>query len=285
MAAVAAPAIDIKAQPRRRVRIKLTLVGGLLLLTMLIIVAIAPAAFAPYGSTEFDYSAILQAPSASHLFGTDNFGRDIFSRVIWATRLDLQIALFTTLIPFVFGTFVGCLTGYYGRWLDAIFGRIVDVVVVFPFLILVIAIVAFLGPGLTNMYIAVSAVGWVAYGRLVRGEMLVQKQVEYTMAARVTGCTNGRIITRHLLPNVIASALTFWMTDMSLGILLGASLGYLGLGAQPPTAEWGLMVADGKNFMTTAPWISTFPGLALTLAGITFSLIGDGLGDLLRPRE
>lgn len=285
MAAVAAPAIDIKAQPRRRVRIKLTLVGGLLLLTMLIIVAIAPAAFAPYGSTEFDYSAILQAPSASHLFGTDNFGRDIFSRVIWATRLDLQIALFTTLIPFVFGTFVGCLTGYYGRWLDAIFGRIVDVVVVFPFLILVIAIVAFLGPGLTNMYLAVSAVGWVAYGRLVRGEMLVQKQVEYTMAARVTGCTNGRIITRHLLPNVIASALTFWMTDMSLGILLGASLGYLGLGAQPPTAEWGLMVADGKNFMTTAPWISTFPGLALTLAGITFSLIGDGLGDLLRPRE
>ncbi|MEZ4711146.1 MAG: ABC transporter permease [Caldilineaceae bacterium] len=285
MAAVAAPAIDIKAQPRRRVRIKLTLVGGLLLLAMLIILAIAPAAFAPYGPTEFDYSAILQSPSATHPFGTDNFGRDIFSRVIWATRLDLQIALFTTLIPFVFGTFVGCLTGYYGRWLDAIFGRIVDVVVVFPFLILVIAIVAFLGPGLTNMYLAVSAVGWVAYGRLVRGEMLVQKQVEYTMAARVTGCTNGRIITRHLLPNVIASALTFWMTDMSLGILLGASLGYLGLGAQPPTAEWGLMVADGKNFMTTAPWISTFPGLALTLAGITFSLIGDGLGDLLRPRE
>ena len=285
MAAVAAPAINIKAPPRRRVRIKLTLVGGLLLLAMLIILAVAPAAFAPYGPTEFDYNAILQAPSATHPFGTDNFGRDIFSRVIWATRLDLQIALFTTLVPFVFGTFVGCVTGYYGRWLDAIFGRIVDVVVVFPFLILVIAIVAFLGPGLTNMYIAVSAVGWVAYGRLVRGEMLVQKQVEYTMAARVTGCTNGRIITRHLLPNVIASALTFWMTDMSLGILLGASLGYLGLGAQPPTAEWGLMVADGKNFMTTAPWISTFPGLALTLAGITFRMIGDGLGDLLRPRE
>ncbi|MEZ4659666.1 MAG: hypothetical protein R2911_19085 [Caldilineaceae bacterium] len=150
MAAVAAPAIDIKAQPRRRVRIKLTLVGGLLLLAMLIIVAIAPAAFAPYGPTEFDYAAILQAPSAAHPFGADNFGRDIFSRVIWATRLDLQIALFTTLIPFLFGTFVGCLTGYYGRWLDAIFGRIVDVVVVFPFLILVIAIVAFLGPGLTE---------------------------------------------------------------------------------------------------------------------------------------
>jgi peptide/nickel transport system permease protein len=135
------------------------------------------------------------------------------------------------------------------------------------------------------MYIAVSAVGWVVYGRLVRGEMLVQKEAEYAMAAQVTGCTNQRIIARHLLPNVIVSSLTFWMTDMSLGILLGASLGYLGLGAQPPAAEWGVMVADGKNFMTTAPWISTFPGLALTVAGITFSMLGDGLADLLRPRD
>ena len=285
MAAITAPGVAIKPQIRRRVNIKLTLVGGGLLLALFLALAAVPAAIAPYGPTDFDYTAILKPPSAAHLFGTDNFGRDILSRVVWATRLDLQIALFTTLFPFLFGTLVGCLTGYYGRWLDAIFGRIVDVVVVFPFLILVIAIVAFLGPGLTNMYIAVSAVGWVFYGRLVRGEMLVQKQVEYTMAARVIGCSNGRIIGRHLLPNVMASALTFWMTDMSLGILLGASLGYLGLGAQPPTAEWGLMVADGKNFMTTAPWISTFPGFALTVAGITFSMIGDGLADLLRPRE
>jgi peptide/nickel transport system permease protein len=161
----------------------------------------------------------------------------------------------------------------------------VDVVVVFPFLVLVIAIVAFLGPGLTNMYIAVSIVGWVAYGRLVRGEMMVQKQAEYAMAARTMGYTSRRVIARHLLPNVIGPAITYWMTAMSLGILLGASLGYLGLGAQPPTAEWGVMVADGKNFMTTAPWISTFPALALTVAGITFSLLGDGLADLLRPRQ
>lgn len=265
-------------------RLKFTLLLGLLLLAVFVLVAVAPARLALYGPTDFDYTAILKAPSAAHPFGTDNFGRDILSRVIWGAHLDLEIALFTTLFPFVFGTLLGCLTGYYGRWLDAICGRIVDIVIVFPFLILVIAIIAFLGPGLINMYIAVSAVGWVAYERLVRGQMLVQKQTEYTVAARVVGCTNRRIISRHLLPNVIASSLTFWMTDMSLGILLGASLGYLGLGAQPPTAEWGLMVADGKNFMTTAPWISTFPGLALTVAGITFSLIGDGLADLLRPR-
>lgn len=284
MAVTAAP---IRAQSRIGLRLqnKRTLLVGLLLLAVFVLVALFPGRLAPYSPTEFDYTAILSPPSRAHLFGTDNFGRDILSRVIWAARVDLQIAIFTTLFPFFFGTLVGAIAGYAGKWVDAIFGRIVDVVVVFPFLVLVIAIVAFLGPGLRNMYIAVSVVGWVAYGRLVRGEMMVQKQAEYAMAARTMGYTSWRIIGRHLLPNVIGSAITYWMTAMSLGILLGASLGYLGLGAQPPTAEWGVMVADGKNFMTTAPWISTFPALALTLAGITFSLLGDGLADLLRPRK
>lgn len=275
----------IRTRPRRRFQPKFSLVAGFLLLLLFVVLAFFPGRIAPHSPVEFDYEAILQAPSRAHFFGTDNFGRDIFSRVIWAARIDLQIAVFTTLFPFLFGTLVGAVTGYYGRWLDAIFGRIVDVVIVFPFLVLVIAIVAFLGPGLTNMYIAVSLVGWVAYGRLARGEMLVQKQAEYAMAAKTMGYKANRIIGRHLLPNVIGSSITYWMTDMSLGILLGASLGYLGLGAQPPTAEWGVMVADGKNFMTTAPWISTFPALALTLAGLTFSLIGDGLADLMRPKK
>ncbi|MCB0132337.1 MAG: ABC transporter permease [Caldilineaceae bacterium] len=275
----------IRTRPRRHFQPKFSLVAGFLLLLLFVVLAFFPGRIAPHSPVEFDYEAILQAPSRAHFFGTDNFGRDIFSRVIWAARIDLQIAVFTTLFPFLFGTLVGAVTGYYGRWLDAIFGRIVDVVIVFPFLVLVIAIVAFLGPGLTNMYIAVSLVGWVAYGRLARGEMLVQKQAEYAMAAKTMGYKANRIIGRHLLPNVIGSSITYWMTDMSLGILLGASLGYLGLGAQPPTAEWGVMVADGKNFMTTAPWISTFPALALTLAGLTFSLIGDGLADLMRPKK
>ena len=147
-----------------------------------------------------------------------------------------------------------------------------------------IAIVAVLGPGLTNMYIAVSAVGWVSYWRLTRGEVLGQKKAEYAQAAQVLGYSPARILLRHLLPNAVTPAVVYLMTDMSLGILLGASLGYLGLGAQPPTPEWGVMVADGKNFMVTAWWISTFPGLALTFAGVTFSLIGDGLADALRPR-
>jgi peptide/nickel transport system permease protein len=284
MAATAAPAITT-TRLRSRYRPNRTLLTGLGVLAILIFLAFFPGVVAPYEPNEFDYKAILQPPSMQHFFGTDNFGRDVFSRVIWATRIDMQIALFTTLFPFIFGSIVGAAAGYFGKWLDGLLNVISNIVVVFPFLVLVIAIVAFLGPGLTNMYIAVSIVGWVAYARLVRGEMLVQKQAEYSLAARVMGFAPARIIGRHLLPNVIAPSMVYWMTAMSLGILLGASLGYLGLGAQPPTAEWGLMVADGKNFMVTAPWMATFPALALTVAGITFSLIGDGLADLLRPRK
>lgn len=279
-----APAPPRLAQGRERRPLKPTLIAGLLLLLPLVLAALAPKLLAPFSPTDFDYGAILQAPGLKHPFGTDNFGRDVLSRVVYGARIDLQIALFTTLFPFVFGTLLGAFTGFVGRWPDALVGRIADLVVVFPFLVLVIAIVAVLGPGLTNMYIAVSAVGWVAYWRLVRGEVLAQKHAEYAQAARVLGFSPTRVLLRHILPNAVTPALVYVMTDMSLGILLGASLGYLGLGAQPPTPEWGVMVADGKNFMVTAWWISGFPGLALTLAGVTFSLIGDGLADALRPR-
>ncbi|MER3556085.1 MAG: nickel ABC transporter permease [Meiothermus sp.] len=280
---MAASAVSVPKKASRR-RFRPSLVTGLVIIGIFVLMALFPKLIAPYSPTTFDYQAILQGPTAKHLFGTDNFGRDVFSRVVWGAQLDMQIALFTTLFPFLFGTLVGSLTGYYGRWADALFGRIVDIVVTFPFLVLVIAIVAVLGPGLKNMYIAVSAVGWITYGRLVRAEILNQKKAEYALAGRVMGYTPSRIIFRHLLPNAITPAIVYWMTDMALGILLGSSLGYLGLGAQPPTAEWGVLIADGKNFLATAWWISTFPGLAITLAGVGFSLLGDGLADLLRPR-
>jgi peptide/nickel transport system permease protein len=151
--------------------------------------------------------------------------------------------------------------------------------------VIVIAIVAVLGPGLANMYIAVSAIGWVFYAQLVRAEIRVQKQSDYAAAARVLGYDEVRIIFRHLLPNAITPAIVYWMTDMALAILLGSSLGYLGLGAQPPTAEWGVIIADGKNFMSTAWWISVFPGIAIVVAGVSFSMVGDGLADLFRRRR
>jgi peptide/nickel transport system permease protein len=262
-----------------------TLVVGSIMLGLLILIAIAPGVVSPYDPLAFDYQAIMQPPSAAHWFGTDNFGRDILSRTIWATRIDIQIAIFSTVFPLVFGTIVGTLTGYYGGWLDAIFGRLVDLVITFPFLVIVIAIVAVLGPGLFNMYIAVSAIGWVFYAQLIRAEIRVQKQSDYAAAARVLGYGEMRLIFRHLLPNAITPAIVYWMTDMALAILLGSSLGYLGLGAQPPTAEWGVIIAEGKNFMSTAWWISVFPGIAIVLAGVSFSMVGDGLADLFRRRR
>jgi peptide/nickel transport system permease protein len=278
MAAVAVTA------PARQRRVRMPLLLGCGLLGAFILLSLFPALFAPYDPLAFDYQALKQAPSLAHPFGTDNYGRDMLSRVIWATRIDLQIALFCTLFPLLFGTIIGALVGYYGGWLDALFGRLVDLTITFPFLVLVIAIVAVLGPGLLNMYIAVSVVGWVFYAKIMRAEIQVQKHSDYAAAARVLGYGEARIIFRHLLPNTITPIIVYWMTDMALCILLGSSLGYLGLGAQPPTAEWGVLIAEGKNFLSTAWWISVFPGIAIVLAGISFSLVGDSLADVFRRR-
>jgi peptide/nickel transport system permease protein len=258
---------------------------GVAIMAMFLLFTLFPGFFAPYDPLAFDYTQLSHPPSLAHPFGTDNFGRDVLSRVIWATRIDMQIAVFCTIFPLIFGTIVGALTGYYGGWLDAVFGRLVDLVITFPFLVIVIAIVAVLGPGLINMYIAVSSVGWVFYAQLMRADVQVQKQSDYAAAARVLGYDEPRIIFRHLLPNAITPIIVYWMTDMALDILLGSSLGYLGLGAQPPTAEWGVIIADGKNFMSTAWWIAVFPGVAIVLAGVGFSLVGDGIADYFRRRD
>ncbi|MDJ0388831.1 ABC transporter permease [Roseomonas sp. E05] len=272
------------APRRKQLRLPATgLLGGAILLLFLLC-ALAPWLIAPYDPLAFDYMAIMQPPSWEHPFGTDNFGRDVLSRTIWAAQVDLQIAVFATLFPAIFGTLAGCLIGYAGGWVDALFRRLVDVIVTIPFVVLVIAIVAVLGPGLLNMYIAISAVGWIIYARLMRSEIIAQKKRDYAAAGRVMGYGRLRIIFRHLLPNAASPLLVYWMTDMSLAILLGSSLGYLGLGAQPPTAEWGVLIADGKNFMTTAWWMSIFPGTAIVLGGMGFSLFGDGLATWLRRR-
>jgi peptide/nickel transport system permease protein len=278
------------AKPRRvvaglqRVHVGAGLLAGAAILLVLLICAIVPNLVAPYDPTAFDYHALLKPPSAAHPFGTDNFGRDVLSRTIWAARIDLQIAIFATVFPAIFGSFMGALIGYAGGLVDMLFRRLVDLLITIPFLVLVIAIVAVLGPGLLNMYIAVSAVSWVFYARLMRAEIIAQKRRDYADAARVMGYGTARIVFRHLLPNAATPSITYWMTDMALAILLGSSLGYLGLGAQPPTAEWGVLIADGRNFMTTAWWMSIFPGLAIVFAGVGFSLLGDGVAAWLRRR-
>jgi peptide/nickel transport system permease protein len=254
---------------------------GVLIVVLMLTCATVPGLLAPYDPVAFDYSALLQPPSFAHPFGTDNFGRDIFSRTIYATRIDIQIALFATLAPLVIGSLIGLTVGYFRGWSDVLLGRGIDLVLTFPFLVIVIAIVAVLGPGLVNMYIAVGIVGWVFYARLMRGEVLVQKQLDYVAAAHGLGYGPARILFRHILPNAARPILVYWVTDMALKILLGSSLGYLGLGAQPPEAEWGVLIASGKNFFTQAWWMTFFPGAAIVIAGLGLSLTGDGLADAL----
>jgi peptide/nickel transport system permease protein len=281
------PKLSDNAGSRRRsiwpkLRQRNLIAGGAIVLT-LILIAIFASVVAPHGPQETDYTARLRGPSFAHLFGTDNLGKDIFSRVIYGARIDLKVGLYSVIPPFIIGTLLGCLTGYYGGLTDTLIMRVVDVVQAFPFLILVIAIVAVLGPGLQNMYIAVAFVAWVTYCRLLRGEILVAKHREYVEAARAIGGRDIRVIGRHILPNVISSALVYAMADIILYIVLAASLSYLGLGARPPAPEWGAMITDGRTFMATAWWTSFFPGLAIVVTGIGLSLIGDGLSDVLRP--
>jgi peptide/nickel transport system permease protein len=262
-------------------RAKIPLATGCFLLAVMLTFAAVPGWFTPYDPLEFDFTALMAPPSTAHVFGTDQFGRDILSRTIAAARVDLQIAMFAMLGPLLIGSLIGLMVGWFGGVADAVFGRLADLVVTFPFLVLIIAVVAVLWPGLINMYIAVACVGWVVYARLMRGEVRVQTSADYVAAGRVLGYSTGRILFRHVLPNAIRPVLVYAVTDMALAILLGSSLGYLGLGAQPPEAEWGVLIADGKNFFTTAPWISLAPGIAIVLAGLGFSLAGDGLAALL----
>jgi len=257
---------------------------GVAIIAASTVLALVPGAFAPYDPNFIDYTAIRQPPSWAHPFGTDLLGRDSFSRVIWAYSVNMQMAVFATIFALTAGVIIGALVGYYRGIADMIFGRVVDAVITFPFLVLVIAVVAVLGPGLINMYIAITVVGWVYYARLMRAEVIAQMGNDYASAGIVMGYSDLRIIFRHLVPNAITPVIVYWMTDMALAILLGSSLGYLGLGAQPPQAEWGVLIAEGRNFITTAWWLSLMPGIAIVLTGLGFSLIGDGLADMLRPR-
>lgn len=258
---------------------------GIGIFTLLILLAIFAPVLTPYDAFSHDFANALQPPSLAHPFGTDNYGRDVFTRVLFGTRIDLRVGVIAVVSPFVTGIFLGMVAGYYGGFIDTIVMRAVDVVQAFPTIILIIAVIAILGPGLNNMFIAVAVVAWVIYARLVRGEILVEKQKEYVEAARAMGNSDWRVMRKHLLPNVITSSIVFAMADIALYILLAASLSFLGLGASPPTPEWGAMITEGKSFITTAWWMSALPGLAIVITGISLSLIGDGLSDVLRPGE
>ena len=253
--------------------------AGILLLALA--AALAPLLL-PYDPVKLNLAGGLQAPSLAHWFGTDQLGRDVLTRVVYGARIDLQIGAIGVAVPLAIGLVFGLLAAYLGGWVDALIGRLIDIVIAFPFLVLVIAIVAMLGPGLINLYIAISLVSWVLYARIVRGEVLALRSREYVLAARSLGFGNGRIMFRHILPNAIAPAFVFAMSDFVLDVQLGATLSFFGLGVQAPTPEWGLMIAESRNLMFTAPWVVLFPGLAIIVVSFFVSLIGDGLADQVR---
>jgi peptide/nickel transport system permease protein len=282
-----ASALTERAQRRagRRWYRQPALMSGIVILVIVVGMALAAPLLTPYDPITQDLNASLLGPSAHHLLGTDQLGRDTFTRLLYGLRLDLRIAFLAVLFPFVLGTVLGSVAGYFGGWADTVIMRVVDIVVAFPFYVLVIALVFVLGPGERSIYIAITAVGWVAYARIIRGEILVAKRQDYVMAARAGGLSNMRIMRRHLLPNVITQAFIYGMSDIVQDILAIVTLGYLGLGIPPPTADLGSMINDGQNFLSTHWQLTTIPGLVVVIVGLGLSLVGDGLADLLRPGQ
>jgi peptide/nickel transport system permease protein len=285
--AVAEGALDEVAEHRggfrRRWYRTPSFVAGLLIVGTIVTMCLAAPLITSQSPTHQDLNNILASPSSKHLLGTDQLGRDLFSRILYGGRVDLRVAFLAVLLPFLIGTTLGCISGYYGRFYDTAIMRLVDVMVAIPFYVLVIALVFALGAGARSIYIAITFVGWVSYARIIRGETLVAKRQEYILAARAAGFRDSRIIGRHLLPNVITQAIVYAMSDIVLDILAIVTLGYLGLGIQPPTPDWGGMIADGQAFLTTKWQLSTIPGVVVVITALGLSLIGDGLADLLRP--
>ncbi len=275
----------VSAETRARFRRNLSLQVGLAMFVALALLILLAPLFMHLDTNEVNFDQALLPPSGDHWFGTDDLGRDVFARVVAAAGIDLQIAVICVFVPFLIGSAVGLVSGYIGGMTDVVLMRIVDVLWAFPFYVLVIAIVGSLGPSLLNMYMAFTLVAWISFARIVRGEVLLVKRMEYVQAAQVLGYSQARIVLRHVLPNVIAPAIVFMMADVVLTILAVTALGFLGLGIQPPTPEWGVMISEGRNFIVDGWWGSLFPGLAIVYVGVTFAFLGDGLDDFLRPKE
>jgi len=258
-------------------------VAGVSILGLIVLAAAIAPLITRYNPTEQDLLHTLSGPSSAHWLGTDDLGRDVWSRLVYGARTDLRVAFLAVLFPFTIGTAIGLVAGYFGGWIDTVTNWLVNIVVAFPFYVLIIALAFALGPGARSIYIAITIVGWVSYARIVRGEVIVAKRREYVLAAQAGGLSTRRILLRHLLPNTITQAIVFAMSDICLDILAIVTLGYLGLGIQPPNPDWGRMIADGQTYLTTHWELSTIPGIAIVIAALGLSLLADGLADLLRP--
>jgi peptide/nickel transport system permease protein len=282
---VTEPEAQVRPRRARRWYTQPALLGGVILLGLILAAAIFAPLLTSYNPITQNLTNTLQGPSAHHLLGTDQLGRDTFARLLYGLRNDLRIAFIAVLLPFCIGVVLGSISGYFGGWVDTVIMRVVDIVVAFPFYVLIIALVFVLGPGQRSIYIAITLVGWVSYARIIRGEVLVAKRQDYVLAAQSGGLSSVRIMAKHLVPNVISQAIIYAMSDIVQDILAIVTLGYFGLGVPPPTPDLGSMINDGQNFLTTHWQLTTFPGLAVVVVGLSLSLIGDGLADIIRPGQ
>ncbi|WP_019911024.1 ABC transporter permease [Paenibacillus sp. HW567] len=261
-----------------------SLLIGSIMFAVLILLAVFIPFISPYQPTEQNLSAFLQPPSASHWLGTDQLGRDLFTRLIYAARTDLKIMVLAEIIPFCTGIFLGMLAGYYGKWINTVITLLTDTFIAFPFYLIVIIVAFASGAGERGIYITFMLVGWIVFARVVKGLSASFREQEWVASAQTLGLPGVRIILRHLLPNVLPQAVVVLMADM-VGLLVAiVTLGYLGIGIAPPTPDWGTMIADGQSFITTAWWLSAVPGFAVVYTGIALSLVGDGLADIWRKK-
>lgn len=259
-------------------------VTGVFLTGLVVLVALAAPWIAPHDPSVQDTSRRLEGPGPGHLLGLDDLGRDVLSRVIWGARVSLYVGFSVVIISSIIGIILGAISGYFGGWLDTIIMRLSDMLLAFPGILLAIALVAVLGPNLRNVILALSVIGWVSYARLVRGQVLKIRESEYVTAARALGARSGRVISRHVLPNVINPVIVMATLGLAGAILAEASLSFLGLGVQPPTPSWGAMLTSGRRYLGLANHLAIYPGIAIMLAVMGLNFLGDGLIDALDPK-
>jgi len=257
---------------------------GLAIVLLLVVLAVFASTIAPYDPTEMKVMDALKGPSSAHWFGTDRYGRDVLSRTIHGSRIALGVALSSMSVAFLVGSALGLVAGFVGGWSDLAIGRVMDVLFSFPTLVLAVAISAMLGPGLNNAVVAIAVVYAPLFCRVARGPVMAERAREHVSAAIALGAGSGRVIIRHILPNVLAPLIVQASVALAFAILTEASLSYVGLGTQPPDPSWGTMLNEGRTYLETAPWMSIFPGLAIMLAVFGFNLLGDGLRDMLDPK-
>ena len=276
--------VEWRRAARALLRNRLAVVG-LIMVIGLVLTALLADVIAPYDPIANNVRAALQPPGGYYTFGTDRFGRDVFSRVVVGSRLSLMTALVSVTLSAGVGVTLGLIGGYYGGWIDNLVGRVMDVFFSFPALLLAIGVAAMLGPGLNNAIIAIAVVYAPLFGRVVRGPVIVERSKDYVEAARALGSGSPRIVLRHILPNVLSPLTVQTTITFSHAILFESYLSFLGLGSQPPSPSWGTMLQEGRTFLETAAWLSIFPGVAIMLAVLSFNLLGDGIRDVLDPRN